>query len=507
MAEMTARPVPATAPPLLVTKMHPPPVRDHTVARGRLVDRLRAPPGVKLTVLAAPPGSGKSTLLAAWRDEQQHRPIAWLSLDGGDNDPVVLWSYVLASLRTAIPALDVRASPESVGAAGILDVLLPDLVNGLTSAGDAALVLDDFQQLSSPAARSGIRWLAEHAPASFQLVLATRHEPALSLPSLRAHGELLELRAAELGFTSAEADLLFNDRFRLGIDRKHVDELVERSEGWPAALYLAALSLRGTKDRDAFLRTFDGRSRDVVDFLVDEVLEAHDPATQTLMLRSSVLDRVTGPLCDAVLEAEGSTERLDALSRTNLFLLPLDARGDWYRFHQLFRQLLRVELEHREPDLAPTLHRRAFDWHRENGSIDAAIRHALAAGAFAEALDTIIAVAPAMMSAGRNATVTAWLDEFPAQLHHDEPRLRLMKSDLDAHARKESVGSRPGTRLSDRELVVLRMLGGHLSEREIGRELYLSHNTVHSHTTSIFRKLGVSSRRRAVMRARELGLI
>jgi ATP/maltotriose-dependent transcriptional regulator MalT len=411
-----------------MTKLHPPPGREQTIVRHRLMQRLQPRPDVKLTVVAAPAGSGKTTLLGMWRDaEQARRPVGWVTLDDGDDDAVVLWSHVLEALRQACP--DVSALPRGlVGAASFVEVVLPKLVNELTEQGDVALILDDFHRLSSGEARDSMAWFIEHAPSTLQVLVASRSEPALPLGALRAHGELLEVRADELGFTSPEADALLNGRLELGLQPEEVDRLVERTEGWPAGLYLAALSLRGADDREAFVRSFGGQNRHVIDFLVDEVLEAHDPAMQVLMLRSSILERLCGPLCDAVLEQEGSVQLLRELSRTNLFLLPLDEDGEWYRFHPLFAQLLRVELEHREPGLAATLHRRACAWHRDCGSVDEAIGHALDGGAFAEATEAIVEVWLRTASADRHATVLAWLDRFPPELSLEDPQLLLMKA-------------------------------------------------------------------------------
>jgi LuxR family maltose regulon positive regulatory protein len=444
---------PARPPPLLTTKLHPPAGREQAVVRDHLLERLHAPAGAKLTVVAAPAGYGKTTLLGEWCANPPGKPIAWLTLDEGDNDPVVLWSYLIEALTRSCPGLELSAELE-LGTAHIMDVVLPDIVNALTAFGDAALVLDDFHRLTSGPARDSVAWFVDHISSSFQLVISTRSEPGLHLGALRAHGELLELRAAELGFTVTEASLLLNDRLGLNLDPDDVEALVERTEGWPAGIYLAALSLQAAEDRHEFVARFNGENRHVVDFLVDEVLHAHDSETQALMLRSSVLGRMCGPLCDAVLEQEGSAERLLELSRTNLFLVPLDDRREWYRFHQLFAQLLRVELEQHEPGLAATLHRRAHAWHREHGTAAEALEHELAAEP-----------APQTSPAPRNSV------------------------------------------LSERELVVLRMLRGPLSERDIGRELYVSHNTVHSHTRSIYRKLGVSSRAEALREARGAGLI
>jgi ATP/maltotriose-dependent transcriptional regulator MalT len=417
------------SPPLVVTKLHPPVAREQTVVRDRLMELLRPRPGVKLTVVAAPAGSGKTTLLGMWRDaEATVRPVAWVTLDEGDNDPVVLWMHVLEALRQVCSAVGDTASPERVGAARITDVLLPQLVNHLSENGDVALILDDFDRLSSGAARDTLAWLIEHSPSPLQVVVASRNEPGLPLGALRAHGELLELRADDLRFTAEEAEALLNERLALGLARADVDRLVERTEGWPAGIYLAALSLVGAHDRKAFVSQFGGTNRYVIDFLVDEVLEAHSPAMQALMLRSSILSRVSGPLCDAVLEQDGAGERLSELSRSNLFLVPLDDRDEWFRFHHLFAQLLRVELEHREPGLAPTLHRRAYAWHRGHGSIDEAIEHALEAGAYAEAIELIATRWLHLAAVGRHVTVLAWLDRFPSEVARRSSRLLLMKA-------------------------------------------------------------------------------
>jgi LuxR family maltose regulon positive regulatory protein len=212
-------------------------------------------------------------------------------------------------------------------------------------------------------------------------VLSTRTEPGLPLAALRAHGELLELRADGLRFTTEEADAFLNGRLGLGLIPEEVDALVERMEGWPAGLYLSALSLRRTADSRAFVNELSISPRHLIDFLETEVLQAHDPPMQALMLRSSILDRMSGPVCDALLERQHSAPMLEALSRSSRFLTPLDDGGGWYRFHPLFAQLLRVELERREPDMAPALHRRAYAWHRDHGMTGEAISHAIAGGA------------------------------------------------------------------------------------------------------------------------------
>lgn len=395
------------------------------MARNRLFDRLDAADRESLALVAAPAGYGKTTLLGMWRErEADRKSIAWLTLDKGDNDPVVLWTYVVEALARVSVPLDLPLTPEQIGRAHIVDVLLPHIVNQLAEHGDCALVLDDFQTLSSGPARESVKWFVEQAPPTFQLVVSTRSEPALPLGALRAHGKLFELRAEDLSFTTDEAEAFMNGSLEIDLSREEIDLLVDRTEGWPAGLYLAALSLEGIQDRSAFLTTYGGANRFVVDFLVDEVLDAHDPATQALMLRASILDRMCGRLCDAVLHEDGSAGRLAELARTNLFLVPLDDRGEWYRFHHLFAELLRVELEHREPSSALDLHRRAYAWHRDHGSRDDAIEHALDAGAFDEAAELIAATWPEYTRARRHRSVLAWLKRFPLEvLNTNQPLL------------------------------------------------------------------------------------
>jgi len=425
----TTRPLePMRSAPLLLTKLHPPLRREQTVVRERLVESLRPRAGVKLTVVAAPAGSGKTTLLGTWRDsESEVRPVAWLTLDEGDNDPVVLWLHVVEALRRARPEIT-DLLPASANAPRVVDGVARELVNELAEQDAIVLVLDDFHQLSKGPARESIAWLIDNAPSTFRLVLGTRSEPSLPLAAMRARGELLELRAAELAFTPDEADALLNARLGLGLAREDVHRLVEQVEGWPAGIYLAGLSLAVVGDRHTFVQSWGGMSRDVVDFLVDEVLEAHDSETQSLMLRSSVLERLSGSLCDEVLQTEGSASLLAQLARTNLFLLPLDDVGEWYRFQHLFAQLLRVELEHREPGVTQMLNRRAYSSYRSRGLMGEAIRHAQQARAYRDAADAIEEVWLTIASTGRHATVLGWLDGFPEEFARADPALLLIRA-------------------------------------------------------------------------------
>ena len=438
-------------PMLIATKVRPPATRDQVVPRERLLQRLRAGSGTALTLVICPAGFGKTTLLAAWyQAETPRKPVAWLTLDEGDNDPVVLWSYVIEALRQVCPAVSLPAAPHPAAphpaaphpaapnraeAAAFTDVVLPRLVNELNDSGDVVLILDDFHRLSGAALDSMAAFIG-NAPSSLQLVLSTRVEPVLPLASLRAHGELTELRVGDLRFTPGETDEFLNGCLGLGLGRQDVEALLNRTEGWPAGLYLAALSMRREPaDRHDFVTRFGASpNRHVTDFLAAEVLEAHDPAMQALMLHSSVLGRLCGPLCDAVLEQQHSAEMLDELSRTNLFLVPFGDKGGWYRFHPLFAQLLRTELGRREPGVVTALHRRAYSWHRGHGTTEEAIHHAIEAGEYAAAAELIEATWVKYAC----STVLAWLGRFPAEILGGDIRLLLVQAwVLSRAARRE----------------------------------------------------------------------
>jgi ATP/maltotriose-dependent transcriptional regulator MalT len=438
------------APILLLTKLHPPVVPAQTVARERLFERLSEGRGRRLSLVACPAGFGKSTLLAAWREsESRRRPVAWVTLDEGDDDAVVLWAHVVEALERAWPALAGEGLGPLVAAAPLLEVVLPRLANALTDAPELALVLDDFHRLTAGSTRESVAWLIHRLPASVQLVLSTRTDPALPLGTLRARGQLLELRADDLRFTTPEAGEFLNERLGLELAPSDVDVLVARTEGWPAGIYLAALSLAGTQDRSALVRAFDGTSTHVVDFLAGEVLAAHDAELQAFMLRTSVLERLCAPLCGAVLGRPDADDALQALARTNLFLLPLDDRGQWYRFHHLFAQLLRVELERREPELVGELHRRAFNWHSRHGTADEAIHHAMSAGAFSEAGELVAEAWVHYANAGRTASVQEWLRRFPGDVLDADARLLLVQAWVAAMRGREADMRRAVARVHD----------------------------------------------------------
>ncbi|MFI5099654.1 MAG: helix-turn-helix transcriptional regulator, partial [Actinomycetes bacterium] len=281
-------------PVLLTTKLTPPQVRDQMVPRERLLELLDSGAGGRLTVVACPAGFGKTSLLASWHAAVADRtPVGWLTLDKGDNDPMVLWSHLLEALRRACPAIEERVPRAVVGAPLVLEMVLPRVVNAVAGRDAVTVILDDFHELAAGPARDSIGWLVAHAPTTFRLVVSTRREPELPLAAARARGELLELRADDLRFTLDEADEFLNGRQGLDLAGDDVGLLVDRTQGWPAGLYLAALSLRRSTDRHRSVARFGASNRHVIDYLETEVLATHDPADVELMVRCSVLDRLS----------------------------------------------------------------------------------------------------------------------------------------------------------------------------------------------------------------------
>jgi LuxR family transcriptional regulator, maltose regulon positive regulatory protein len=413
-------------PVLIVTKMRPPTLHDQVIPRTSLLEHLRVGAGHRLTLVACPAGFGKTTTLAAWREaETARKPVAWLTLDEGDNDSALLWSYITAALHRVCPAIG-RSDP-APGAASVVEEVLPRLVNELSQQDAVTLILDDWHWVSDDTACQSLAWFIKHAPLTFQLVLSTRTVPSLPLAAMRAHGELLEFRSDDLRFTGEEAATFLNGRLALGLRPDDIAGLVERTAGWPAGLYLAALSLRRTTDRNAAIKRFEPSHRHVADFLVAEALDPHDQSVQALMIRSSILKRLSGPLCDAVLQHEQSGAVLETLSRANLFLEPVPGEAGWYRFHPLFARLLRAELERREPGLVGALHRRAYAWHRDHGVTAEAIQHALQARAYAEAAELIEATWVSYASGGRSASVLAWIRQFPDEIMSGNTPLLLVE--------------------------------------------------------------------------------
>jgi LuxR family maltose regulon positive regulatory protein len=417
-------------PVLVQAKLRPPPVRAGLVPRARLDAQLEAGTQAKLCLLGAPAGSGKTMLLAQWyRDHHGSRRVAWLSLDEDDNDPVGFWVYVIEAFRSVEPVLGEtpRKLLQGVGSLELLtQMILPRLLNELGTVGsELVLVLDDHHLLSSPVCHQTLAFFIDHLPANVHLLVATRADPPLPLARWRASGELEEIRIADLEFTDDEAATLLNDAMKLDLTSRDVAQLWERTEGWAAGLYLAGLSLRGRDDPGVFIASLEAGHRHIVDYLGAEVLARQPEPLKTFMVRTSILRRLSGPLCDAVLETNNSAGLLVELERVNQFLIPLNDRRQWYRYHHLFAQLLRLELTDHESELVPMLHRRAAAWHRDAGDVEAAIYHATAAGEFAEAADLIGQHSESYFRRGRVATLEHWLGGLPDDVIAADPAIAV----------------------------------------------------------------------------------
>jgi ATP/maltotriose-dependent transcriptional regulator MalT len=415
---------------LVATKLHVPQQRRALVDRPTLVARLTHDEGRKLILVCAPAGWGKTVLLGEWHSSpEETRPFAWVSLDAADDDPVRFWSYVIAAVQTIEPAVGgtALAALPSAGTE-LVDVVVTPLINDLTAASrELVLVLDDYHLVRAEAVHDSLAFLLRHLPPNVRLAIATRADPPLPLAGLRAAGEVVEVRVAELGFTADETDALLNGSLGLALDEGDVELLRQRTEGWAAGLQLAALSLRVQGDRHAFVEEFAGHDRQIGDYL-HEVLADQPPGLRDFLLRTAVLERLCVPLCNALTDAGDAAARLEEIERSNLFLVPLDSRREWFRYHHLFRELLQHELEQSDPALATELHRSAALWHRKQGNVEETIAHSTAAGEFGDACGVIAEHWREMLSLGRAETVLRWVAGLPANAVLADERMSLARS-------------------------------------------------------------------------------
>jgi ATP/maltotriose-dependent transcriptional regulator MalT len=415
---------------LLATKLHVPAIGSEVVQRTTLLDALSAGRRRKLTLLSAPAGWGKTTLLAQWAlGADEDLRFGWLSLDPSDNDPVWFWMYVVAALQKVSPRVGTHAVELLTMGADPVQVVLPTLLNDLdTIESPVVLILDDYHRVVNRAVHEQMAFVIGRMPANLRLVLATRSDPMLPLARLRAAGDLVEMRSHDLRFGSIEAGQLLNDVLGLDLTDEDVQLLHRRTEGWVAGLYLAALSLAGRRDAAAFIRTFAGDNRHIVDYLMAEVLDSQPAQMRSFLLRTSVLGRLSGALCDAMLQNSGSASVLEKIERENLFVVPLDMSRRWYRYHHLFGELLQAELQRSEPDLVAGLHRRAAAWFEAEGLVDEALRHLVAAGDIAHSADLIAADWVNELNVGGLSTVSGWLDLLPDEFVRRDPRLSVARA-------------------------------------------------------------------------------
>jgi LuxR family maltose regulon positive regulatory protein len=418
----------AAAAPMLETKLRPPGRRTGMVERAELMARLDEASERRLTLVTAPAGWGKTTLVGHWLAERAPDDSAWVALDVADNDPARFWRYVAEALRRAGAPVGEQAVGALSGGGETAEAGLSSLINALADAPRATLLaLDDYHLIADDEIHGAVAFLCANAPEGLRVVMTSRTDPPIGLARLRARGDLAELRAPDLRFSQDEAGELLAEA-GIDLDAGAVARLRQRTEGWAAGLYLAGLSLRGREDAARFISDFAGDDRLVVDYLADEVLEGLPPERRAFLLRTSVLGRLSGPLCDAVAGTAGSARILAELERSNLFLVPLDNRREWYRYHHLFGELLQHELTLTAPEEIPGLHRRAADWHLAEGSIDDAVRHSAAAGDLDRAADLIAEHWSDHLIRGWTATAQRWLGLLPPETVLGDVRLCLAEA-------------------------------------------------------------------------------
>jgi LuxR family maltose regulon positive regulatory protein len=418
---------------VLKPKLRAPLPRPEQLVRRRLLTFLSNSLNRKVSVISAPTGYGKTTLLAHWRQiEEAEMPFAWVTLDEQDNDLIRLWRHIVESLRQVVPAEDFGAdvlTGMSVRGQDFVGSVIPTLINELAELPhQVVLVLDDYQFITEEDAHESVAFFVEHLPENVHLVISSRSDPPLPLGRLRAMGEMNEIRTEQLAFSEEEAECLLNDKLELDIGPDDLSVLLERTEGWPAGIYLASLSLQNKEDKHAFIESFRGSNRYIVGLLGEEVLAGLTKEVRRFLLETSILRMMNGPLCDAVTGREDSAGLLRELARSNLFVISLDEQGEWYRYHHLFSELLLYELRSSRPDLVPTLRKRASVWLEGAGYFEGAVRQAIAVTDYERVGLLIARHWYGYVSAGQTATVERWLESLPEEMIiHDAP-LALVKA-------------------------------------------------------------------------------
>ncbi len=425
--------------PLLTTKFYLPPPRVHLVARQRLMERLTHGLYSKLTLISAPAGFGKTTLLSSWQAITQI-PHAWLALDTGDNDPIRFWTYVVATLQSICPTVKDKVMPllQTIPLPPI-EAILTILINECARVPhDVVLLLDDYHLITTQAIHDGMIFLLEHLPSCMHLVLISRTDPPLPLTRLRAQGQLTEIRVQDLRFTFDEVTAFLNQVMGLRLSHEEIAALDAHTEGWVAGLQLAALSMQGRQETANaggveggarhIIESFTGRHRYVLDYLTGEVLQRQPEHVRAFLLQTSILERLSAPLCNAINGRDDSQAMLERLEQANLFLIPLDEQRHWYRYHHLFAEFLRDRLQQIQPDLVPQLHIKAANWYEQNNLLPEAVEHALTAHDLSYAAQLVDKASQLMHMRGDVTTFLHWLSLLPQETIRARPELHLFQA-------------------------------------------------------------------------------
>jgi LuxR family maltose regulon positive regulatory protein len=414
---------------LLATKFFIPSSSHALISRPRLIELLNMSLECPLTLVSAPAGFGKTTLLSTWVQSllPEHSRIAWVSLDEGDNEPVLFWMYVLTALDSQQPGLCAQlVTYLQTQQAPPLRSVLQTLINRLAEQSEQLLlILDDYHLVTEQAIHASLTYLVEHLPPQLHLILATRADPPLPISLLRARGHLLEVRTDQLRCTPDEVMAFLKKTARIQLSQDMVGEVATRTEGWLVGLQLLGLSLQGHADAGDLLEEVSGSQRYIFDYLIEEVFQSQSASAQTFLLHTSILKRLSAPLCDAILQQSGSQQMLEQLERANLFIVSLDTQRRWYRYHALFTEALRHRLEQTQPAFVPILHHRASQWYAQQGRLNEAIPHAITAQEWQWAADLIEQVYALIWGNSEHAMVRRWLEKLPAEVMRSRPRLCL----------------------------------------------------------------------------------
>ncbi|MFQ5469716.1 MAG: LuxR C-terminal-related transcriptional regulator [Gammaproteobacteria bacterium] len=406
---------------LLSTKLILPRRHDKLVHRQRLFEKLGVEPQ-PLSLICAPAGFGKTTLLTSWL-EQQEKPIAWLSLGEGDNDPAHFLRYLIETIQRVFPQFGKKeAAMLALPQAPNVISLLRSLVNQINNVDvDFFLALDDYHVIENDAVHEALNYLIENQPHTLHVAMTSRSAPPVALPRMRVRRQLVEIGETELRFTHEEAAQFLNNITGLNLSSSDISVLEARTEGWIAGLQLAAISLEDEENKASFIQAFAGDDRYIMDYLTDEVLQRQPPEIKQYLLQTSILERLNGSLCDVVADTSGSAETLAQLEQSNMFLIPLDNKRNWYRYHHLFADLLREQLSRNHPEQLPSLHYKASNWFNDNGLPHEAIKHALEAGDFEQAAKVINQHGQRLFDEGQAPTLMTWYQQLPDSIIRSDP--------------------------------------------------------------------------------------